>query len=172
MLAFQYPFRPEEDYSSSWKLVYYFNQMFCYREFQLTTKFHTCLRIIMWRHKNSSIEPELIWPIVANANMMGNFFCLNSYQQSRWKTVLRCQKWQWYHANYLHDTHKNQINSFFNRQPLLCQPMMLTLVMIPWHWHQVANNDGNIIPVVDKGYASKSGRWYWLTASSESAHAS
>ena len=35
--AFQYPFRPEEDYRSSWKLVYIFNQMFCYRDYQLTT---------------------------------------------------------------------------------------------------------------------------------------
>ena len=40
MLAFQYPLRPEEDYSSSWKLVYNFNQMFCYRDHQLTTRFN------------------------------------------------------------------------------------------------------------------------------------
>ena len=40
MHAFQCPFRPEEDYRSSWKLVYNFNQMFCYRDYQLTTIFN------------------------------------------------------------------------------------------------------------------------------------
>ena len=38
--AFQYPFRPEEDYNSSWKLVCNLNQMFCYRDYQLTTRFN------------------------------------------------------------------------------------------------------------------------------------
>ena len=39
-IAFQLHHPPEEDYSSSWKLVYYFNQMLCYREYQLTTRFN------------------------------------------------------------------------------------------------------------------------------------
>ena len=30
--------RPEEDYSSSWKLVYLYNQMSCSREYQLTSR--------------------------------------------------------------------------------------------------------------------------------------
>ena len=40
MLANQSPFRPEEDYSSSWKLVYQYNQMYCSREYQLTSRFN------------------------------------------------------------------------------------------------------------------------------------
>ena len=30
----------EEDYSSSWKLVYLYNQMYCSREYQLTSRFN------------------------------------------------------------------------------------------------------------------------------------
>ena len=87
MLAFQYPFRPEEDYSSRWKLVYNFNQVLCYRDYQLATKFN------QQNEKSTSnwtFTPSgnvCVHPIIHSKQMC---FCIFFWLS--WKSGLKCDQ--------------------------------------------------------------------------------